>query len=250
MILMAVLCLSATVIYAQKFTKAFSNPAGAKRVVIETDKMDVTVIGYEGKEVAIEGDGDYTVPERAKGLRPLYSNAQDNTGIGLEISESNNVITIKKAVSKDASYTVKIPADAALKIEERDWTGSDIIVRSLKGEIEVKGFGADVTLEDVTGPVTANSTSGDIKVVFSQVSQAAPTTISNISGSIDVAIPAATKADLKLEAISGEIYTDLDIKMKDGMKQIGGSRITSSLNGGGVEISLKAISDDIYLRKK
>ncbi len=248
--LLTVVCLFATIAQAQKFSKVFSG-GGAKRVVIEADKADLKIIGGSGNEVTIEASGDFELPERAKGLKPLYRNASDNTGIGLEVSETGGVITIRKATSKDAEYTIRIPADAALKIEEKSWEGSTFEISDLKGEIEVKSLGSDISIKNVTGPVTANTTSGDITVVFSSVSQNGPTTISNISGFIDVTMPASTKANLRLESISGDIYTDMDLTTKEGnMSQIGGRKIVRTINGGGVEVTLKAISDDVYLRKK
>ncbi|MFN7119661.1 MAG: DUF4097 family beta strand repeat-containing protein [Saprospiraceae bacterium] len=248
--LLAVVCLFATIAPAQKFSKAFSG-GGSKRVVIEADKADLKIIGTSGNEVSIEADGEFEMPERAKGLKPLYRNASDNTGIGLEVTESGGVMTIRKATSKDAEYIIRIPADAALKIEEESWEGSEFEISDLKGEIEVKSLGSDIVIKNVTGPVTANTTSGDIIVVFSSVSQSAPTTISNISGFIDVTMPASTKATLRMESISGDIYTDFELSLKEkGMPRVGGSRISNTINGGGVEITLKAISDDIYLRKK
>ena len=54
-----------------------------------------------------------------------------------------------------------------------------------------------------------------------------------------------------MKSINGEVYTDFDITMpsKDGMKRMSGRKLTGTINGGGVEISLNAINDDIYLRK-
>lgn len=248
--LLTVVCLFATIAQAQKFSKAFSG-GGSKRVVIEADKADLKIIGTSGNDVSIEADGDFEVPERAKGLKPLYRNASDNTGLGLEVTESGGVMTIRKATSKDAEYTIRIPADAALKIEEESWEGSEFEISDLKGEIEVKSLGSDIVIKNVTGPVTANTTSGDITVVFSSVSQSAPTTISNISGFIDVTMPSATKANLRMESISGDLYTDFDLSMQGkGMPRVGGSKVVAPVNGGGVEITLKCISDDVYLRKK
>ena len=67
-------------------------------------------------------------------------------------------------------------------------------------------------------------------------------------------LPANTKANLVLKSVTGEIYTDFDINFseKEGhkMKRVGGSNLRGSINGGGVEIALNTISDDIYLRKK
>lgn len=248
--LLAVVCLFATIAPAQKFSKAFSG-GETKRVVIEADKADLKIIGVSSNEVSIEADGDFELPERAKGLKPLYRNASDNTGLGLEVTETGGTMTIRKAISKDVEYIIRMPADAALKIEEESWEGSEFEISDLKGEIEVKSLGSDIVIKNVTGPVTANTTSGDITVVFSSVSQSAPTTISNISGFIDVTMPASTKATLRMESITGDLYTDFDITTKEkGMPHVGGSKVNTPLNGGGVEITLKAISDDVYLRKK
>ena len=98
--------------------------------------------------------------------------------------------------------------------------------------------------------------SGPISIVFSSVNQLAPITITSYSAEIDVAMPSNTKANLKLSSLNGDVYTDFDIKFKDeketrGLRYIGGgSNISGTINGGGVNIMLKALSDNIYLRKK
>lgn len=242
--------------FGQKYTQAFSSNTGKKKVEIHAENVDLEIEGYNGNEVVIETTDEYEgMPERAKGLRALNSNgATDNTNIGLDVRESNNVVTIRKATNDDMHYRLKIPASASLSITEVGWMGSDIKASGLQGEVEIKGTGSDIHLENVTGPVVANTTSGDIEIIFSEVNQSQPISISNTSGFIDVTLPANTKATLDLSSISGEIYTDMDIKVggaDNGMKRLGGGhKIHGTLNGGGVEISLRAISDDIYLRKK
>lgn len=247
---LTLLCMLVTIANAQQFKKAFSG-SGAKRVLIIIENSELSIEGSSGNEVVINAsDGDFEMPERAKGLRPLYRDASDNTGLGLEVTESGNTITIKKASGKDGDYRIRIPADASIKIEEKGWQSDEFEVVGMKGEIEIQSTGSDIELRDVTGPIVANTTSGDITVVFSQVSQAGPTSISNTSGFIDVTMPANSKANLQLSSISGDIYTDMDLKSDGNMKQVGGSSIKAAINGGGVEVSLRAISDDIYLRKK
>lgn len=237
---------------AQQFKKAFS-ASGEKKIIFRVENATLVIEGYSGNEVVIDSDDSYEIPERAKGLRPLYNGATDNTGLGLEVTESNNVMTVKKASSQDGEYRFRVPADAGIQIEEIGWMSDEYRLTSLRGEVEVSSNGSDITLENVTGPVVANSTSGDITVVFSELNQQQPTSISAVSGFIDITMPTASKASFDLNSITGEIYTDLDIKMpnaKEGMNMIGGRKINGTLNGGGVEISLRAISGDIYLRKK
>ncbi len=93
----------------------------------------------------------------------------------------------------------------------------------------------------------------NVDIVFSSVAESTPTSVSLVSGYIDVTMPASTGADMYLSSTSGEIYTNLELEMKgdenDMMRLGGGRKIESALNGGGVEIQLKTVSGDIYLRK-
>ena len=85
------------------------------------------------------------------------------------------------------------------------------------------------------------------------MSQQAPISISSVNGELDITIPSNTKADLVLSTFSGDIFTDMDIefdkKSKEGLSIIGGNKIKGTLNGGGVDILLNTINDNIYLRK-
>jgi DUF4097 and DUF4098 domain-containing protein YvlB len=79
-----------------------------------------------------------------------------------------------------------------------------------------------------------------------------PSSISTVSGDVDVSMPANTKATLKLRSVSGEVYTDFDInigKDDNSMRHIGGQVVDGNINGGGTAMSLKTVSGDIFVRK-
>lgn len=238
---------------AQKnFKKAFSS-SGERKVEISVTNAEIIVEGHSGNELLIETDDDWDgPPERAKGLRPLFNDATDNTGLGLEITEFGNTFMIKKAISEDISYSIKVPMNTSIKIDEEGWNGDGFMIKNITGEVEIDSKNSDIQIENIKGSVVANSISGDILVTFAEVNPDKPTYITGTSGFVDVTVPANTKANLRLSSISGDIYTDVDIDFgkKDGVRRIGGGKAYGTMNGGGVEISLKAISDDIYLRKK
>jgi len=128
-----------------------------------------------------------------------------------------------------------------------------VLLQNLQGKLEVMMKSGDAKLLNVTGPVVANSTSGDITVVYTTL-KAGPSSISNISGAIDVAMPATTKASLTMRTISGEVYTDFDMALPkpataNSLMQIGGQTLNGAVNGGGTAISLKNVSGDVYVRK-
>ncbi|NBC05132.1 MAG: DUF4097 family beta strand repeat protein [Bacteroidetes bacterium] len=219
-------------------------------------QSDVTIEGHDGPELIIK-NLDYEEdnrPERAEGLRSLYYSAEDNTGIGLSIEEENGVFKITPATRDDGEYHIMIPNRIRLMVEQVNWGGGDFEIQNHQGEVEVLSKTGDIIMANVTGPITASSTSGDVEIEFSELSQANPTSISLVSGFIDITLPNTSKARYRLSSISGEIYTDLNIKLEgdedhNRLDRLGGGgEIVGTMNGGGVEVSLKSVSGDIYLR--
>lgn len=252
-ILILVLAFLALPVYAQEFSKALGSK---QQVKILLNRSDMKIEGYNGKEVKITALDYEQPPERAKGLRPLYNNAQDNTNIGLSVTDEGDALTIQEASNQGGEYIIKVPQNARLSILQLNWNGQDIRVQDMKSEIEIQAKNADIRLLNVQGPVIANSTSGEIAIVYSSLSQQAPSMISAVSSEVDITLPAASKANLVLKSMTGEIYTDMDLQLKQknvkgsDMHLVGGGQtIEGTTNGGGAELGIKTISSNIYIRK-
>lgn len=246
-------CLLAVLLpaYAQEYTKALGNN---QRIILLLNKSEVKVEGYDGKEVKITALDYELPPERAAGLRPLYNNAQDNTGIGISVTEENGAIVIREASNQAGEYVMRLPKNAKLSIEQLNWNGLEIDVQDMKNEVEVQAKNADIRLAGVQGPIIANSTSGEIEIIYSALAPNSVNMISTVASDVDVTMPKGVKADYILQSVTGEIYTDLDIQLKkegEGEMELigGGQTIEGSTNGGGPEVGIKTISSNIYLRK-
>jgi lia operon protein LiaG len=218
-------------------------------------QTDISIEAYAGSEIVITALDFEGIPEKAAGLKPLSATGPDNTELGLNIKTEGNVIVLAGAgrIANDAEYMIKMPAAMGLSYTQDSWHGSgDFQVKGVNGEINLEMKNSDIVLNDVGGPVVASSVSGDISIVFTRLNQTKPTSLAATSGDIDVTLPADTKVNFKLSVVSGEIYTDMDLKFpeKEGMKSWGGMNANPTLNGGGVEVSLRAVSGDIFLRKK
>ena len=245
--MVGLLFLSSTVI-AQEVKKELS-ASGIKHLHIVVDDADLRITGISGNQVILNGEKPEPLPERAKGLTPLYNNATDNTGMGMEMIKEGDVMKLVKARGSSDKFDIQVPAGLNLKITESSWQGGDFEVSNITGEIEINSKNADIKLEKVSGPITASTTSGDIEVVFTNLNQSKPTFISNISGFIDVTLPESSKANLMLSTMSGEIFSNHDLKSDKNDMTSYSSKIRKEMNGGGVELRLKAISGEIYLRK-
>ncbi|WP_081490415.1 DUF4097 family beta strand repeat-containing protein [Pontibacter sp. BAB1700] len=235
------------------YKNKLGNSKGNK-VVIMMHNSDVKVIGHNSDEVVIEAASHQAPPARAAGLKPLYNQAEDNTGMGLSVSKEGNTLTVTKASRQDGKYTIRVPKNASVMYEETNWMGGDLSIADVEGEIELKLNNGNATLSNITGPVVANATSSDMVIKFSSLNQSKPSAISTVAGTVDIHLPASTKANFKLKTIQGEIYSDFDMNIardsKSNLPRVtGGNNIDGKTNGGGVEMNLYTISGDMYIRK-
>ena len=239
---------------AQEFKTKLANSKDRK-VTIEMGAAQLKIEGHNSDEVIIQASSGYEAPpERAKGLKPIYNTAVDNSGIGLAVTQENGGLKIEKAARKQINYTIKLPRKVALLYQETNWHGSSITISNMDGDLEIRTNNSSIDLNNVTGPIVANTISGEVNIVYSSLGQEKPTAISTINGAIDITLPTTSKANLKLSSIQGEVYTDFDLGLKnakDGMAKVGGGRNTDgTINGGGVEMQLKTINSNIYIRKQ
>lgn len=254
MLLTAVTMLISLSASAQQFTYKPKGNIADTKVVLRNLFADIIVEGTADSEILISTNDYEGIPDRAKGLKPLSATGPENTGIGLSVIQEGNEIIISAASrnADDSEYTIRLPKNIKLQADLNTWQAGDFYVKGMTNEVEAKSQSSDMVFVDVTGPIIAHSLSSDIEVVFTTLNQSTPSSISSTSGDIDITIPASTKGNFHMSSVSGEVYTDLDFEFsneKDLKRFGGGMSAKANLNGGGVEISLKSVSGDVFIRK-
>ncbi len=222
---------------------------GIDWVKIES-KADIIIETHDKNEILIEAGESCAIPERAKGLKLVGAGGTDNTDVGFYVIEDGNNLLVKN-LRDDKEAKVYLPANQNVNVQAT-WNG-DLELNGFTGEVEVEArLNGSIYVEDISGPLTANSLNGEIEVIFATVNQTSPISIFTTNGAVDVTLPPNTKADLTMGSWNGDVYTDFDIERpkKRGMQSVGGSKVKSTINNGGVAISLKSTNGNIYLRKK
>lgn len=252
--LLIVLC-SATV-FAQKKTHKHSL-AGVKKVQVKTGS-EVTVVAGNTNQLEISAindndDDDERSNARKKGLKAIYPGGEDNTnGFGFSINKEGDILTVIDLKSHFQRDKITITLPKTMDIDVNAGSLGSIKLDGFSSEVEVRTSVGKIDLKNVTGPITAHSSTGTIEIDFSTVNQTSPITITNSVGEIDVTLPGSTKANLNLRT-NGTIYTNFDFKAapKKGLKNVSGlRRVSKQINGGGVDIKLRSSMGNIYLRKK
>jgi lia operon protein LiaG len=213
---------------------------------------ELVIEGYGGNEIVLSSDDvDAEVPERAKGLKPIYPVGTDNTGIGLSVETIDNQIKVTCLIpfTKQTNFTVKVPENLRIKVQSECQNSSEISISKMKNEIEIKTCHG-INLKDVSGPLVLSTISGNIEITFGTISTGKPFSINSVSGDIDITLPATIAADLDMQTVSGTMYSDFDFSDSDkNMKKVGGNQVSHTLNGGGTGFKIVTVSGNIYLRK-
>ena len=254
--------------------------SGIKKIKLETNTTVKVVVGAtneivfsKGAEVSCDDDNDHNhshenhnynydqhdgdneghKDDKAKGLKAIYPGGVDNTGFGMSIEKEGDLLRIKdlKPFMQRHGFTITIPKSVSLNLDCGN-LGS-VRVEGVSSELEINTNVGHIHLVDVTGPVTAHSSTGGINVEFVSLNQNAPVSISSSTGDVDVTLPSSAKADVELKSTMGTVYTNFDLEAprKDGMNVVGANRkIKGQLNNGGVKLYLSSSTGNIYFRKK
>lgn len=247
-------------------TVPLSNPSQAATVKAHLMMGSITVTGGgKAGQVTVEmtRSGWNREPRVPKDLPPGMKRI-DGGGIGPEVTEDHNVVTIGTGSSMSAgNLTIQVPANASLQLHAVN--GSKIEVSGVNGEIEVENVNGAIVLKDVSGNVVASSTNGSITANFDKVADGKPMSFTTVNGRVDVTLPASTKAKLRLKTQNGAVYSDFDVKMEadagkpvieDARGQGGRYRIRmdrsiyGTINGGGPEFRFETMNGTILIHKK
>ena len=242
-----------------RVTVPFRDNSRPRTLVVSMIQGSITVRGYNGTDAIVEGSHSGS---RKRSEGPPGMHRIDPSSSGLDVTEENNVITIHGGIMHSSDVTVQVPAQTTLRLKAVN--GGKISVEGISGDIEADNTNGSVIITDVSGSVVANSTNGKVTVTLNKVTPNKNMSFSTLNGTVDVTLPADTKANLRMRTDNGDIWSDFDVKLDgahppqvDDQRKSGGhyrvkmdKTIYGSINGGGPEIELRTFNGSIYLRKK
>lgn len=189
----------------------------------------VNVEGYDGKDIIFSGQKtivDEMTDERAKGLVPISgSKFTDNTGMGISVTENGQEVNVNLAAKKPIGIlTIKVPQNMKVSIISNSnrlfyATGTNnlandepIIIKNLKGEIEVSVNRNKIKLENNTGPMNIKTINGSVDAIFNSDIKG-PVSIISVTDYVDVTLPASTKANIEMGSNYGKLYAGKEFKI-------------------------------------
>lgn len=235
--LLLAVCLSA---WAQKEYE-IAKPSGKLYLNVNGARIE----GYTGNAIVFSNQGTpEEEDERAKGLQALSSSGYtDNTGLGIRVSKRGadvDVNPVGNASRGDVLY-IRVPNDVDVVFSNNNSVSADtLLIRGMKGEIEVSTSFNNVVLENNSGPMNIKNVYKNVEATFANDIKG-PVSIISVYGHVDVAIPASTKANLTMATSYGKLYAagDFNVAMlpkaeKEGTTNIVGlpEKLATTLDSG------------------
>lgn len=236
--------LAAMPAYAQEqVTAKFNDSSRPGLLKVNWHNGSIIIKTHSGNDVTVSSTRitPRREPRDAGGLRRI-----DDGGARVNVdSDNNNVIMISSGSSTGAgSLEIDVPVKTNLNLESHN--GARISVEGVEGDIEATNHNGSVEVMNAVGSVVAYSHNGKVTVSLRDITAGKPMSFTSMNGNVDVTLPPAAKAELKMRTDNGGIYTDFDLQMKPGS---GDRQYNATINGGGANFDLRTHNGNIYLRK-
>jgi len=212
-IIALVLLVAAGQAFAQKEYKL----AKSSGKLVVNNIINLSVEGYEGKEIIITSKGKQEAADpRAEGLTVLGNSGFDNTGIGLTLTQKDQVAELVAVDRSNAlKVSIKLPYGVDLSIKTAGFGdgGEPITLNNLKSEIDASTQYESIKLSNITGPVSVKTLHGNIESTLSP-SFKGPISLVSVYGFVDLKVPENAKADLSINTLYETLYAAKDLKFE------------------------------------
>jgi hypothetical protein len=178
---------------------------------------------------------------------------------GFGVEERDNEMSVSSGFSREINLEIEVPTRTKLRVSIVD---GGITVDGVDNEMEINTVDGGITLTNVGGSVVAHAVDGNIAATVARVAAQAPMAFTSLNGDIDVTLPAAVKANLRLRSDQGDVFTDFDVQVTAdasanrtqqrngrGLRIDVNRSIYGTVNGGGPDFELRTFDGNIYVRK-
>ena len=245
---------------ADQVVVPLSDPSRPALIDVSLVQGSITVRAANRKDVLVIARPSVDRPSRrfdadANGLRRIPQTA------GFRVSEESNRVKVSSD-SPNRSITFEIEAPARTNLKLSTVNGGEILVENIDGDLDISNTNGGITLNGVAGSVDAGTTNGNVRATLTQVTAQKAMAFTSLNGTIDVTLPAATKANLRMRSDNGDVYSDFDVQLaasapvvqenrsSNGRYRISRNRsIVGAINGGGPDFELRTFNSNVYVRR-
>jgi len=219
-------------------TLPLTNPA--KPAVLKASLLNggIRVVGHDRKEVVVEGvEAD---SDKYPGMRR----------IGGAVEERDNVVRIQLHPARAVKGTIVVKLPYGSSVELKTMAGGPLVVEDVRGPVEAEHMAGDIRIQGAVGTVAATTLSGSVTVDLARLE--GPLNLATMSGGVRLSLPRDAKASFRAHVMSRSRFTcELPLQEQGRDEDHPGPTVVrGTLNGGGTQVTLRAVSGKVQLVKR
>ena len=243
-----------------RITVPFSDPERPGTLKVNLLDGTVTIKGSNRRDVLFVANSQQAREALRRGQQaeppPGMRRLTQPGGFGVE--ERDNEMSLSSGFGREINLEIDVPMKTKLRVSIVD---GGITVDNVDSEMEINTVDGGITLTNVGGSVVAHAVDGNIAATVARAAPQAPMAFTSLNGDIDVTLPAAVKANLRLRSDQGDVFTDFDVQVTAaasanrtqrngrGVRIDVNRAIYGTVNGGGPDFELRTFDGNIYVRK-
>ena len=181
-----------------RITVPFSDPERPGTLKVNLLDGAVTIKGSNRRDVLF-----FANSQEARDVLRRRQQAEPPAGMrrltqpgGFGVEERDNEMSVSSAFNREINLAVEVPTRTKLRVST---VNGGVTVDSVDSEIEINTVDGAITMTNVGGSVVAHAVDGNITATVARVAPQAPMAFTSLNGDIDVTLPAAVKANLRLQ---------------------------------------------------
>ena len=216
-------------------------------------KLEVIVEGRDDVSVEVSGKSSNRRIVTPSGSKPINAASYQ-----IKAFEDGNDVVLRSSWSNSSpTVVVRVPADAALKV--RLTNDSDIVIREVRGDLDLKNVNGPITVTGASGAVIAESINDDVTIHYGDMRKFEASSLLSVNGTLDLGLPPSAGAEIHIDTSRGEIVSDYEIEVLppkatvERNKRGSGTEIrveqviVGRIKGGGPVILMKTLNGDVSI---
>ena len=238
---------------------ALGIPALATAAAKETERVErtvpmqsggtLTLKNFSGRvEITGESRSDVSIVAIRKATRDRLDRIKldiqsDGKSVVIEANKRDKGWDERDENVVETDFTIKVPQNANLDLKV---FSSPVQITGVTGTHKVHGFSSDLRLDKITGPVEAETFSGQIYLAPAAWQTGQSVSAKTFSGDIEVRLPEQAAGTVEFDSFSGDVDSAVPLTLQSKSKR----KMRASLNdASGGELTFKTFSGDVRLMK-
>lgn len=194
--------------------------------------------------VEVQGWDRDTVQIHALKMAKNKESDLDLVSIDVQASQSDVSVSTRypqnEGVEVVVEYTVRVPR--AAKVEHIGTVNGTVRVAGIEAVDELRTVNGNIEVYDGGGSVHAHTTNGSVHLELMHVEGTAGAVAETTNGSVLLAIPANTHADLEARCLNGNFFSELPVAFESMQRP---RELHGKISGGGVPLRLRTVNGGI-----